>query len=76
MKPRKKSLSESMGGLPLPPKLGKPPAPRVLKPLLPSPPRPSTSKPHPPQPNMPIAGTKGRASVAGRLGSILNKKPR
>jgi hypothetical protein len=76
MTPRKRSLAGSMGALPLPPKIAKPPAPRVAKPLLAAPPRPTASVPHPPQPNQPIGGTKGRASVAGRLGSIMRKKPR
>jgi hypothetical protein len=69
-------LSKAVGGLPLPPKIARPPAPRFAKPLLAAPLRPSTSKPHPPQPNKPVSGTKGRAGMAARLGSIMPKNPK
>jgi hypothetical protein len=67
----RQSLARSVGGLPLPPRLAKPPVSRVMKPLLAAPPKPSTSKPHPPKTNKPAASADGRASVAGKLGSFM-----
>ena len=69
------TLSRMVGGLPLPPKLAKPPVARFAKPLLAAPLKPSVSKPRPPQPRKPASAV-GRVSIAGRLGSIMPRKPR
>jgi hypothetical protein len=69
------TLARSVGGLPLPPKLPKPPVPRVMKPLLAAPPKATVSKPHPPTPNKPApSAATARASVAGKLGSFMPKR--
>lgn len=59
-----------MGRLPLPPKIGKPPALRVSKPATASPARPAASAPRSSQANKPASGVAGLVSVAGRLGTF------
>jgi hypothetical protein len=69
-KPPRGTLAAAVGGLPLPPKLAKPPSPTVHKPMLAVPLRATPSKPHPPKPARPIEPGVARVSVAGRLGAF------
>lgn len=71
-----KTLAKAVGGLPLPPKLGRPPMPRVNKPAPASPQRPAAAKPPAPKASKPVPSAAGRRSVAGRLGSFGSGKRR
>jgi hypothetical protein len=70
-----RSLSRAVGGLPQPPTLGRPPAPRFAKPLTAAPLKPSGARPRSPNTAKPVTGV-ARGSVAGKLGSFGARKPR
>src|SRR5690349_17701667 len=74
-KPPRGTLAAAVGGIPLPPKLAKPPSPAVHKPMLATPPKASPSRPHPPKPAKPVERTTARPSVAGRLGAFGGGRP-
>ena len=74
-KPPRSTLAQAVGGLPLPPRVGKPPASRVSKPLGASPAKPSAAKPRPANPAKPASDERHGASVAGRLGAFSPKRP-
>jgi len=69
-RPKPQSLSRAMGPLPIPPRLGRPPALRVIKPAPPSHTRPSTATPRAPQVSKPVSAAAHGLGVAGRLGAF------
>src|SRR5512142_3277868 len=74
-KPVGATLAKRVGGLPIPPRLAKPPALRVTKPLGASPPRPALAKPRPDRPSKPNSDRAGRGTIAGQLGSFTPSGP-
>jgi hypothetical protein len=73
-KPPRGTLAAAVGGLPLPPRLAKPPAPAIHTPIVMAPPKASTSRPHPPKGAEHASSATVRPSVAGRLGAFGAKR--
>lgn len=79
-KPTRSTLAQAVGGLPLPPRVAKPPPPRFAKPLAassakPAMAKPSTAKPRPAQSGKPNTDGAGWGTVAGRLGGFNPARP-